>query len=55
MAFAGALALQATLAGRKVRDPGDNRTNIYILGLAHSSAGKDRPRKINAEILHTIA
>jgi len=54
MAFAGALALQATLAGRKVRDPGDNRANIYILGLAHSSAGKDRPRKINAEILHTI-
>ena len=54
MAFAGALVLQATLAGRKVRDPGDNRTNIYILGLAHSSAGKDRPRKINAEILHTI-
>jgi len=54
MAFAGALALQAMLAGRKVRNPGDNRTNIYILGLAHSSAGKDRPRKINAEILHTI-
>jgi hypothetical protein len=54
MAFAGALALQATLSGRKVRDPGDNRTNIYILGLAHSSAGKDRPRKINAEILHMI-
>lgn len=54
MAFAGALALQATLAGRKVRDPGDNRTNIYLLGLAHSSAGKDRPRKINTEILHTI-
>ncbi len=54
MAFAGALALQATLAGRKVRDPGDNRTNIYLLGLAHSSAGEDRPRKINAEILHTI-
>jgi len=54
MAFAGALALQAVLAGRKVRDPGDNRTNIYLLGLAHSSAGKDRPRKINAEILHSV-
>jgi hypothetical protein len=54
MAFAGALALQAVLAGRKVRDPGDNRTNIYLLGLAHSSAGKDRPRKINAEILHAV-
>ncbi|MFH1680643.1 MAG: hypothetical protein ABIH26_08370, partial [Candidatus Eisenbacteria bacterium] len=54
MAFGGALALQAVLAGRKVRDPGDNRTNIYLLGLAHSSAGKDRPRKVNTEILHTI-
>ena len=32
----GALALQAVLAGRKVRDPGDNRTNLYLLGLAHS-------------------
>jgi len=54
MAFAGALALQAVLAGRKVRDPGDNRTNLYLLGLAHSSGGKDRPRKINTEILHAV-
>ena len=54
MAFCGALALQAVLAGRKVRDPGDNRTNLYLLGLAHSSAGKDLPRKVNTEILHAI-
>ena len=54
MAFCGALALQAVLAGRKVRDPGDNRTNLYLLGLAHSAAGKDRPRKVNTEILHAI-
>lgn len=54
MAFGGALALQAALAGRKVRDPGDNRTNLYLLGLAHSSAGKDMPRKVNTEILHSI-
>jgi hypothetical protein len=54
MAFSGALSLQAVLAGRKVRDPGDNRTNLYLLGLAHSSAGKDRPRKVNTEILHAI-
>ncbi len=54
MAFAGALALQATLAGRKVCDPGDNRTNLYLLGLAHSSAGKEHPRKINNEILHAV-
>jgi hypothetical protein len=54
MAFSGALALQAFLAGRKVRDPGDNRTNIYLLGLAHSASGKDWPRKLNTRILHEI-
>jgi len=54
MAFCGALALQAFLAGRKVRDPGDNRTNIYLLALAHSSAGKDHPRKLNMQIAHQI-
>ena len=52
MAFAGALALQAFLAGRKVRDSGDNRTNLYLLGLAHSAAGKDWPRKVNTRIVH---
>ena len=54
MAFCGALALQAFLAGRKVRDQADNRTNIYLLGLAHSAAGKDHPRKVNTRILHQI-
>ena len=54
MSFCGALAQLAFLAGRKVRDPGDNRTNIYLLGLAHSSAGKDWIRKVNAKILHEI-
>jgi len=54
MAFAGALSLLAFLAGRKVRDNGDNRTNIYLLGLAHSASGKDWPRKINTRVLHQI-
>ncbi|MBS3735528.1 MAG: DUF3987 domain-containing protein, partial [Phycisphaerae bacterium] len=54
MAFAGAISLQAFLAGRKVRDPGDNRTNVYLLGLAHSGAGKNFPREINTEIVHRI-
>jgi hypothetical protein len=54
LAFAGALSLLAFLAGRKVRDPGDNRTNIYLLGLAHSSAGKDWPRKVNTRIVHEV-
>ncbi len=54
MAFCGALALQAVLSGRKVRDPGDNRTNFYLLGLAHSAAGKDWPRKINTTVLYNV-
>ncbi len=54
MAFCGALALQAFLAGRRVRDAGDNRTNIYLLGLAHSAAGKDWPRKVNTRIVHEV-
>ncbi len=54
MAFAGALSLLAFLAGRKVRDSGDNRTNIYLLGLAHSASGKDWPRKINTRIVNQI-
>jgi hypothetical protein len=54
MAFCGALALQAFLAGRRVRDPGDNRSNLYVLGLAHSAAGKDWPRKLNIKILQSI-
>ena len=54
LAFCGALALQAFLAGRRVRDPGDNRTNLYLLGLAHSAAGKDWPRKLNARVLHAV-
>jgi len=52
LAFCGALALQSLLAARKVRDSGDNRTNLYILGLAHSASGKDWPRKVNVKILH---
>lgn len=51
LAFAGALALQALLAGRCVRDTADNRPNVYILGLAQSAAGKDWPRKVNAKVL----
>jgi hypothetical protein len=54
MAFCGALSLLAFLAGRKVRDNGDNRTNVYLLGLAHSAAGKDWPRKINTRIIHEV-
>ena len=52
LAFAGALALQALLAGRKVRDAMDSRTNLYVLSLANSGVGKDHARKVNARILY---
>ena len=51
LAFGAALSLQSFLAGRKVRDESDNRTNLYILGLANSGAGKDHPRKVNQRVL----
>lgn len=51
LAFSGALALQALLAGRKVRDPLDNRTNLYMVALANPGTGKDHPRKVNQQIL----
>ncbi|OHB60772.1 MAG: hypothetical protein A2Y12_06995 [Planctomycetes bacterium GWF2_42_9] len=51
LAFCGAFSLQAFMAARKVRDSYDNRTNIYLLGLARSGTGKDQARKINNRIL----
>ena len=54
LAFCGALALQAVLAGRKVRDRADNRTNLYVLALGYSSVGKDWPRKVNTSVLHRV-
>jgi hypothetical protein len=54
LAFCGAIALQGLLAGRKVRDESDNRTNLYVLGLANSGAGKDHPRKVNQRILFEV-
>lgn len=55
LAFCGALALQSFLAGRKVSDQFDNRTNLYLLGLAHSGSGKDWPRKINTKVLNHLS
>lgn len=54
LAFCGALSLQAVLAGRKVRDQADNRTNLYVLALGYSSVGKDWPRKVNTCVLHRV-
>jgi len=51
LAFCGAVSLQGLLAGRKVRDEANNRTSMYLLGLANSGVGKDHPRKVNQRVL----
>lgn len=51
LALAAAIALQAVLAARKVRDERGNRTNLYCVGIAPSGAGKDHARKVNKNIL----
>lgn len=52
LALAGAICLQAVLAGRKVRDERGNRTNMYVVCLAGSGSGKDHARFINKIVLH---
>jgi hypothetical protein len=49
LAFAGALVLQGHLAGRRVRDSMNTRTNLYILALGSAGIGKERMRKVNQE------
>lgn len=50
LALAGAIAAQATLAGRKLKDALGNRTNLYIVSTAPSGTGKDHALKINARL-----
>lgn len=51
LALAGAVALLATITGRKVRDDVGTRTNLYILGVGASGSGKDRSRVVNKDLL----
>jgi len=51
LALAGAVCLQAVLAARKVDDQRGNQTNLYIVAVAESGRGKERPRQVNRNIL----
>ena len=51
LSLAAALALMATITGRKVQDEGGARTNLYVLGIAASGAGKEGGREVNKSIL----
>jgi hypothetical protein len=52
LAMAGALALLATLTGRKVTDTQGTRTNLYCIGVAGTSTGKQRAREVNKDLLY---
>ena len=52
LALSGALAFQGFLAGRKVRDPLDTRTNVYVLALAETCCGKERARDVCKGLLN---
>jgi hypothetical protein len=43
LALGCSLTAAGALFGRKVRDQSDGRTNLYMMGVAPSSAGKDHP------------
>lgn len=51
LALAAALALVATITGRKVTDEFGTRTNLYVLGLDESGTGKEQARQINKQLL----
>lgn len=54
LSVAASLAACATLVGRKVASPTDLRTNLYMLGIAQSGAGKDHARKCVKAIFERI-
>lgn len=47
LALAGAIALLATVMGRKVQDDYGTRPNCNAIGVGPSGCGKDHPRRVN--------
>lgn len=54
LALAAAIALQATLCGRKIRDPFGARPNLYLLGVSGSATGKEHARSLSMRILDGV-
>ncbi len=51
LALCGAIALVSTIAGRAIQDERGTRTNLYLLAVAGSGAGKERARQVNKKLL----
>lgn len=43
LSLGAAFTACGAIMGRKIRDESNGRTNLYMMGVAHSSAGKDHP------------
>lgn len=52
-ALAAALTLCGLLYGRRYRDESNQRTNLFFMGVGHTSAGKDHALKATSRILST--
>lgn len=51
LALAGAIALVSTIIGHKIQDQSGTQSNLYVVGLAPSGAGKDHARRLTKVIL----
>lgn len=52
LALGAALTACGALFGRKIKDEANGRTNLYAMGVAHSSAGKDHPAYCIERLFH---
>jgi hypothetical protein len=52
LSLGAAIVALGTLTGRKVEGVTGLRTNFYILGVAESGAGKDKPRELARQLLY---
>jgi len=54
LAFLGATAMMAHLAGRTYADTHGTRTNLYLIALGETGIGKDAPRKANGKLADAV-
>ena len=54
LAFFGATAMLAHLAGRTYVDTHGTRTNLYLVVLGETGIGKDAPRRVNRQLADAI-
>lgn len=50
LAFGNVLAAIGALLGRRVRTPGNTRTNLYVFGIAGSGRGKEHSRQCTSQL-----